>query len=163
MLCFSCVVTSISVRHCRSSWRTVTSKNLASQRQQANSIGKEKDVAHDIGTKNDTTLSEKAAATKNSKDKKAAKKGAVEEKAHGANWWATKSPVKSWCNVKHAFEATHNQKGYGMVGMLQAFDIELDGRHHNGIDDCRNIAKVCTKMVDLYGPHLLCAARGGVK
>lgn len=33
--------------------------------------------------------------------------------------------------------------------MLQYFDLELQGRHHSGIDDCTNIAAVVTKMLSL--------------
>lgn len=29
-----------------------------------------------------------------------------------------------------------------MVGMLEYLNIPLEGRHHSGIDDTRNIAKI---------------------
>ena len=34
-----------------------------------------------------------------------------------------------------------------MVGMLQYLKLKLDGRHHSGIDDTRNIAKIMIKMI----------------
>jgi len=34
-----------------------------------------------------------------------------------------------------------------MASMLEILKIPLDGRHHSGIDDCRNIAKISQRMV----------------
>jgi inhibitor of KinA sporulation pathway (predicted exonuclease) len=34
-------------------------------------------------------------------------------------------------------------KMIGMDGMLNELAIPLVGHHHSGIDDCRNIAKIC--------------------
>ena len=31
---------------------------------------------------------------------------------------------------------------------LNILDLELEGRHHSGIDDCKNIARICTKMLE---------------
>lgn len=36
----------------------------------------------------------------------------------------------------------------GMTGMLQKCGLELEGRHHSGIDDTRNIARVLWKMLE---------------
>ena len=35
----------------------------------------------------------------------------------------------------------------GMTCMLDHFGLKLEGRHHSGIDDCRNIARVCACML----------------
>ena len=34
-----------------------------------------------------------------------------------------------------------------MASILKNMDIPLDGKHHSGIDDARNIAKICIKLV----------------
>ncbi|MEZ4433887.1 MAG: 3'-5' exonuclease [bacterium] len=46
-------------------------------------------------------------------------------------------------NLKRAFtEALKSRKNFGMAGALKRLDIPLDGTHHRGIDDARNIAKI---------------------
>lgn len=35
-----------------------------------------------------------------------------------------------------------------MAGMLKMLKIELVGHHHSGIDDCRNIGRVCVRMLE---------------
>ena len=35
-----------------------------------------------------------------------------------------------------------------MTGMLNFLKIKLEGRHHSGIDDTRNIAKIMLKMIN---------------
>lgn len=34
-----------------------------------------------------------------------------------------------------------------MMGMLQGLGVQHEGRHHSGIDDCRNIAKLMCELV----------------
>ncbi len=51
-------------------------------------------------------------------------------------------------NVKAEFEYFYKKKAGGMVGMLQFLNLSLDGRHHSGIDDTRNIAKIMLKLID---------------
>jgi len=34
-----------------------------------------------------------------------------------------------------------------MDKMLEYLNLTLDGKHHSGIDDCRNISKILGKMV----------------
>jgi ERI1 exoribonuclease 3 len=49
-----------------------------------------------------------------------------------------------WNNVKIEYRNAHGyRKAHGMAAMLIDMDIELVGRHHSGIDDCRNIASIC--------------------
>lgn len=50
-------------------------------------------------------------------------------------------------NVKFVFDRFYRQKSFGMTNMLKVLNIELEGRHHSGIDDCRNIAKIVQRMV----------------
>lgn len=41
----------------------------------------------------------------------------------------------------------------GMAGMLNKLEMELEGRHHSGIDDCRNIARIWQRLVaEGYSP-----------
>lgn len=65
-------------------------------------------------------------------------------------WSLFPEPVyRTVFNVKMAFlEHTGLTKGYGMARMLDHLGIKLEGRHHSGIDDCRNIAKIIIKLID---------------
>ncbi len=49
---------------------------------------------------------------------------------------------RRWINVKTVFRRTVGQKPHGMPHMLSVLGLELEGRHHRGIDDCRNIARI---------------------
>lgn len=56
---------------------------------------------------------------------------------------------KNYVNIKNIFsEKTGVPKKEigGMVGMLKYFNIRLEGRHHSGIDDCRNIVKILIRL-----------------
>ena len=44
--------------------------------------------------------------------------------------------LRRWINIKHAFFTVTGKKAYGMAGMLKVLNMELEGRHHSGIDDC---------------------------
>ena len=50
--------------------------------------------------------------------------------------------LRKWINIKDAFRALTGRKGYGMKTMLEDLSLELEGRHHSGIDDSKNIAKI---------------------
>lgn len=57
-------------------------------------------------------------------------------------------PYRRWINVKVPFKAWQPRKGAaGMARMLELLGLELEGRHHRGIDDCRNIAKIVRALV----------------
>ena len=50
---------------------------------------------------------------------------------------------RRWTNVKTIFGEWHGGRSAGgMHRMLSLLGLELEGRHHRGIDDCRNIAKI---------------------
>jgi inhibitor of KinA sporulation pathway (predicted exonuclease) len=53
-----------------------------------------------------------------------------------------------WNNVKIEFMKKTSNRG-GMAEMLKVLDLELTGHHHSGIDDCRNIAKICHKLTTM--------------
>jgi ERI1 exoribonuclease 3 len=52
-----------------------------------------------------------------------------------------------WMNIKTAFKK-HYQKSHpkGMKSMLNQLKLGLEGRHHSGLDDCRNISRIVRKM-----------------
>ena len=56
------------------------------------------------------------------------------------------SYLKRWINIKTYFQATTGKKGYGMKTMLEDLQLELEGRHHSGIDDSKNIAKILREL-----------------
>ncbi len=46
-------------------------------------------------------------------------------------------------NIKKAFSvAIDSQKKFGMAGALEKLNLKLEGVHHRGIDDARNIARI---------------------
>jgi ERI1 exoribonuclease 3 len=54
----------------------------------------------------------------------------------------------AWINFKHAYEAHYDgEKVRGMASALAKFGLKLEGRHHSGIDDCKNIAWMCQQML----------------
>ena len=59
---------------------------------------------------------------------------------------------RRWCNIKKVFgEVFGRKKGFGMPTMLETLGLELEGRHHRGIDDCHNIARIALALVDRGG------------
>jgi len=53
-----------------------------------------------------------------------------------------------YINIKKDFAKKYNlRRPIGMAGMLKHAKLELVGRHHSGIDDTRNIAKIFEKMI----------------
>ena len=42
-----------------------------------------------------------------------------------------------------------------MAGMLEASKLSLDGKHHSGIDDCRNIGKLVRFIVEREGARFM--------
>ena len=55
--------------------------------------------------------------------------------------------VNNYINIKQAFSSLYHARASGMPGMLNALQIPLSGRHHSGIDDCRNITKILVRMI----------------
>lgn len=49
-------------------------------------------------------------------------------------------------NVKNAWAAWKSVKPRGLARALRLMGMELEGRHHRGIDDARNIARICMAM-----------------
>lgn len=57
------------------------------------------------------------------------------------------SVYKRYINIKDEFEYFYKKKAGGMVKMLNELGLKLDGKHHSGIDDTKNIAKILVKMI----------------
>jgi len=57
-----------------------------------------------------------------------------------------------WCNIKQLFEHATKRNASGMEGMLRALGLRLEGHHHSGIDDCRNIARIFQTLLARHGP-----------
>ena len=54
-----------------------------------------------------------------------------------------------WINIKKSFyKATGRGVRAGMMGMLKDLNIQHTGRHHSGIDDCKNIAKIVKALAE---------------
>ena len=58
----------------------------------------------------------------------------------------------SWANVKHVFEQFYGGRAGGMPSMLKSLRLPLEGRHHSGIDDCRNIANILIRLLEDGSP-----------
>lgn len=76
--------------------------------------------------------------------------------------------LRRWINLKKAFPKDPNKKNLkedsdkwthigqenkakpcgGMTNMLNALNIPLEGRHHSGIDDARNLAKIVLTLLE---------------
>ena len=52
-------------------------------------------------------------------------------------------------NVKVLFAEVYGlQKGIGMAGALRMLKIPLEGTHHRGVDDAKNIAKILNNLLE---------------
>eukprot|EP00286_Rhodomonas_abbreviata_P027820 CAMPEP_0181302070 /NCGR_PEP_ID=MMETSP1101-20121128/7769_1 /TAXON_ID=46948 /ORGANISM="Rhodomonas abbreviata, Strain Caron Lab Isolate" /LENGTH=236 /DNA_ID=CAMNT_0023407433 /DNA_START=50 /DNA_END=760 /DNA_ORIENTATION=+ len=58
---------------------------------------------------------------------------------------------RGWCNVKDYYQDSTGMKGGGMVKILNNLQLPLIGRHHSGIDDTRNIARILQKVCVVWG------------
>jgi len=64
----------------------------------------------------------------------------------------SKHMVENHRNMKFAFgDATGIRRGRGMERALDYLQIPLDGTHHRGIDDARNIGKIFEKLYPTLG------------
>lgn len=55
--------------------------------------------------------------------------------------------LKQFVNVKMIYGAHFPSKKIGMVGMLESLKLKLEGKHHSGIDDTKNIAKIVVELL----------------
>jgi len=62
-------------------------------------------------------------------------------KRHGIYYYP--DIYKRFINIKISYQNTLNTpKKYGLVNMMKFSGLKMDGRHHSGIDDCRNTGKL---------------------
>ena len=71
--------------------------------------------------------------------------------------------LRRWVNVKKTFAERYlgTQRPKGMAGMLAHLRIPLEGRHHSGIDDVKNIVKIVRTLLDGNVPLCVNGAYGG--
>lgn len=55
---------------------------------------------------------------------------------------------KRWINIKRSFHNVYGGKRRpgGLMSMLKALAITHEGRHHSGIDDCKNLLSIVERM-----------------
>eukprot|EP00026_Physarum_polycephalum_P015014 Phypoly_transcript_15593.p1 GENE.Phypoly_transcript_15593~~Phypoly_transcript_15593.p1 ORF type:complete len:252 (+),score=34.54 Phypoly_transcript_15593:86-841(+) len=54
-----------------------------------------------------------------------------------------------WANMKFWYQETlKNARPNGMAGMLKQLGLPLVGRHHSGIDDCKNIWQIVRCLIE---------------
>lgn len=58
--------------------------------------------------------------------------------------------IKSHISLKHQHAKINDIRATGMSGALWRDGFELDGTHHRGIDDARNIAKIFLKYFEQW-------------
>ena len=58
------------------------------------------------------------------------------------------SMFRQWCNIKTEFGRFYRTKARSMADMLKQLRMKLQGRHHSGIDDCRNTARILVRMMN---------------
>ncbi|OCH95826.1 exonuclease [Obba rivulosa] len=66
-------------------------------------------------------------------------------------------PYTRWINIKDAFRKQYGMRNQNdMLGMLRKLQLQLEGRHHSGIDDCKNILRIVRKMrADGWTPQVV--------
>ncbi|XP_078657354.1 ERI1 exoribonuclease 3-like [Branchiostoma floridae x Branchiostoma belcheri] len=56
------------------------------------------------------------------------------------------SYFRQWINIKKSYSQVTGHWGKGMMGMLRNLGLQHQGRHHSGIDDCQNIARILREL-----------------
>jgi ERI1 exoribonuclease 3 len=52
-------------------------------------------------------------------------------------------------NLKWSYKRQYNDRyTKGMTSMLKKLGMKIQGRHHSGIDDCKNILRIVERMLD---------------
>ncbi|KAI0211381.1 ERI1 exoribonuclease 3 [Lamellibrachia satsuma] len=54
--------------------------------------------------------------------------------------------LKQWINIKKAYCDHQGNYARGMMAMMSGLALKHEGRHHSGIDDCKNIAKILQEL-----------------
>ncbi|KAL4236305.1 ERI1 exoribonuclease 3 [Mactra antiquata] len=53
----------------------------------------------------------------------------------------------SWLNIKKAYASVTSSYPKGMMPMLAGLNLKHIGRHHSGIDDCKNIGNILCSLL----------------
>ncbi len=61
--------------------------------------------------------------------------------------------ILRFINLKTAFANYHQLHRCGMPGALEFLGLRLEGRHHRGIDDAHNIAKIAMHLLPRIEPR----------
>ena len=88
-------------------------------------------------------------------------------KSRTASLKALTKHFQRWVNIKHIYtqcvptgsRQQASEMRY-MTGMLAGLGLTLEGRHHSGIDDCRNIASIARALVLQHSAVLQCTTGG---
>jgi len=56
---------------------------------------------------------------------------------------------RGWINIQKIFQNIYNIPRYGMMSMLQHLGLQHQGRHHSGIDDTKNIARIVVRLMEM--------------
>ncbi|CAL8073576.1 unnamed protein product [Calicophoron daubneyi] len=54
---------------------------------------------------------------------------------------------RKWINIKKVHADVVGRFPSGMLQMLSDLDLPHQGRHHSGIDDCKNIAEILRELI----------------
>ncbi|OWF35558.1 ERI1 exoribonuclease 3 [Mizuhopecten yessoensis] len=57
------------------------------------------------------------------------------------------SYFNQWINIKKEYAAATSKYPRGMPAMLEGLSLDLEGRHHSGIDDSKNITRVVVELL----------------
>ena len=61
---------------------------------------------------------------------------------------------RQWLNIKYLFKRVTGKPACDMPQMLKELSLPLEGRHHSGLDDSRNIAKILATLLLAYPPEI---------
>ncbi|KAG0724054.1 ERI1 exoribonuclease 3 [Chionoecetes opilio] len=56
---------------------------------------------------------------------------------------------KRWLNIKRSYAIKKGEFVKGMMPMLKGLNLQHIGRHHSGLDDCKNIVNILRALDDL--------------
>jgi len=76
---------------------------------------------------------------------------AVAFKLELSNWGIKSVPAiyRQFINIKKEAHILYKIKHMGMASLLKYLKMTLIGRHHSGIDDCRNIVRILEEMISV--------------
>lgn len=69
--------------------------------------------------------------------------------AEEKRWNLRVDPIyKKYINIKDIYQMFYKLPNkLGLAGLYNRFGMQMEGKHHSGIDDCKNIARLVQKIV----------------